>query len=223
MKVKILIKRALFLLAMTGFVIVLAGCSGKSEKTDSKGLLDGDNLKNLMKQVADSEITKTYTDYLPDETFANAEVFSDEDGKAYVYLNTEEYVILNSKAYEMAGSTGEAIIKYTLSDEGITLDKVEWSTDGEDHDEWIEENFSKTALKEWKTYEPYDEDGFLKLHTKMIAKVEEELGVPVERENLLKIDNENGTYEIIKVTESGSPEDGNYPFGTETIEKGQLQ
>lgn len=222
MKAIRLLKRALFLLAGTGLVMALAGCGGNSGSTGSKGLLDGDNLRNLMKQVADSEITKSYKDYLQDEALANAEVFSDEDGKAYVYLNTEEFVILKGTAYEMSGSAGEAIIDYTLSDEGIILDKVEWSADGENHDKWIEDNFSKTALKEWKAYEPYDENGFLKLNTKMIAKAEEELGVPVERENLLEIDTDKGTYEIVKTTESGSPADGSYSFDTETIEKGQL-
>ncbi len=202
------------------------GGQEEKEKESGKaagGLLEGDNLKELMEQVADSEISKSYEEYLTDETFANAEVFSDEDGKAYVYLNTEEFVVLNDKAYSVAGGSGEAIIDYTLSDEGIKLDKVEWSADGGNHDQWIQDNFSEKALKEWKSYEANDENGYLKLDTKMIAKAEEELGVPVERENQLQIDTDKGTYEILKIKESGSPENDDYTFETETIEKGELE
>ncbi len=186
-------------------------------------LLEGDNLSILMQQVADSEITKSYEEYLPDEALANAEVFGEEDGKAYVYLNTEEFVILKDTAYEMSGGAGEAIIDYTWTDGGIKLEKVEWSADGGDHDKWMEENFPEPYLKESKAYEPYDENGFLKLNTKMIAKAEEELGVPVERENLLEIDTEKGTYKILKTTETGSPDEDNYSFDTETIEEGKLK
>ncbi|MBQ9060655.1 MAG: hypothetical protein IJ128_05895 [Firmicutes bacterium] len=202
---------------------VLIRTEGSDSSQAGGSLLEADNLNQLMQQVADSEISKSYEEYLPDQAFANAEVFSDENGKAYVYLNTEEFVILNDTAYEMSGGAGEAIIDYTISDDGIKLDTVEWSADGEDHDKWVEDNFSKEALKEWKSYEPYDENGYLKLNTKMIAKAEEELGVPVERENLLEIDTEKGTYEIVKTKESGSPENDDYSFDTETVEKGILE
>lgn len=48
------------------------------------------------------------------------------------------------------------------------------------------------------------------------------MGAPVETENLLEIDKEKGTYEIIKTIETGNPADDSYKFDTETIEKGKI-
>ena len=185
-------------------------------------LLKGSNLSDLMEQVAESEVVKSYESYLPDKAFANCELFGCEDGKAYVFLNTEEFVILNDKAYEMSGGCGEAIIHYKEIKDGVKLEKVEWSADGEDHDEWIEANFPEKFLKKQQSYDAHDENGFLKLNTKMIVKAEEKLGVPVERENLLVIDPDNGTYKIVKTTESGTPEENNYTFEQKTVEEGKL-
>ncbi len=180
------------------------------------------DLADMMEQVAASELEPSYTAYLPDEVFANCELFGTEDGKAYVYLNCTEFVVLHDKAYEMSGRTGEAIIHYSETADGAKLDEVEWSTDGAGHDEWIQEHFPADILAAWEVYEPSDENGFSKLGMKMIVKAEEALGVEVERENLLTIDPETGDYEIVKTSESGSPEEDNYEFNTETIEEGTL-
>ncbi len=231
-------RRLAVLIAAIGCMVLLAGCGGSEEaqteepattetvQTESAGtgsILEGDTLSDLMQQVADSEITKSYEGYLQDEALANCEVFGEEDGKAYVYLNTAEYVVLDGTAYNVSGGSGEAIIYYEQADDGIKLTKVEWSADGGNHDKWIEENFPEPYLSEWKSYEANDENGYLKLETKMIAKAEEQLGVPVERENLLTIDPETGAYKIEKTIESGSPEEGNYTFDTETIKEGTLE
>lgn len=226
------------LIAAIGCMVLLAGCGGtdeaqteepatteavQTESTAAGSILESDTLSDLMQQVADSEIAKSYEEYLPDEALANCEVFGEEDGKAYVYLNTEEYVVLDGTAYNVSGGSGEAIIYYEQSDDGIKLAKVDWSADGGNHDKWIEDNFPEPYLSEWKSYEAYDENGFLKLNTKMIAKAEEQLGVPVERENLLTIDPETGAYKIEKTIESGSPEEDNYSFDTETVKEGKLE
>ena len=50
--------------------------------------------------------------------------------------------------------------------------------------------------------------------------VEKAMGVPIEQNDLLSIDTDKETYEIIKVIESGEGE--NYKFDTETLEKGNL-
>ena len=194
-----------------------------TKEESGESILEGSNLSDLMQQVADSEISKSYEEYLPDEALANAEVFGEEDGKVYAYLNTQEFVILDGKAYSMSGGSGEAIISYTRSDDGIKLENVEWSADGGNHDQWIEENFPEPYLSKWKSYESHDENGFLKLDTKMIAKAEEKLGVPVERENLLTIDTEKGTYKIEKTIETGTPGEDDYSFDTETVKEGKLE
>ena len=180
------------------------------------------DLADMMEQVAASELEPSYTAYLPDEVFANCELFGTEDGKAYVYMNVTEFVVLNDKAYEMSGRTGEAIIHYTETADGAKLDEVEWSTDGAGHDAWIEEHFPADILAAWEAYNPSDENGFSKLGMKMIVKAEEALGVEVERENLLTIDPETGNYEIVKTSESGNPEEDNYEFHYDVLEEGTL-
>ena len=66
--------------------------SGEQENTETvKAELSDAQLESLMKQVAESDVTKSYGDYLRDEAFfANAEVFGiDRDGDqgtAYAYL-----------------------------------------------------------------------------------------------------------------------------------------
>ena len=86
----------------------------------------------------------------------------------------------------------------------------------------MEENFPEEYLNALKEYEAYDEDGQSVLSKALIPAVEEEMDVTVETENQLTIETENGTYEIVKTIESGNPEDGDYQFDTETIEKGNL-
>jgi hypothetical protein len=48
------------------------------------------------------------------------------------------------------------------------------------------------------------------------------MSVPVEKELELTIDQDKGTYEIVKTKESGSPENDDYKFETETVEQGKL-
>ena len=180
------------------------------------------DMADMMDQVAASEVELSYTEYLPDEGFANAELYGIEDGKAYVFLNCQKFVVFKDKAYAMSGSAGEAILHYTETEDGAKLDEVEWSADGSDHDQWILENFPEDILAQWEVYDAYDENGFLKLGTKMLYKAEEALGVEVERENLLEIDPESGKYQIIKTSESGSTEDDTYEFTSEVIEEGTL-
>ena len=73
--------------------------SGEQGKTETvKAELSDAQLESLMKQVAESDVTKSYGDHLRDEAFANAEVFGiDRDGDqgtAYAYLYDGEYVVL---------------------------------------------------------------------------------------------------------------------------------
>jgi hypothetical protein len=186
--------------------------------------LSQDDLDALLQQVADNEVQKDYEKYMPDKAFANAEVFGiDRDGdsgKAYVYLNYSEYVALKGKAYEMSGGSGEASIKFNYSESGPVLNEVEWSADGDLHDGWLKENFPAEYLKKDKAFEAYDEKGRNVLAMMLQDTVEKAMGVPVEQNDLLSIDTDKETYEIIKVIESGEGE--NYKFDTETLEKGNL-
>lgn len=179
----------------------------------------------LMSQVAESETNKGYEAYVPDEVFANAEVFGidreENEGIAYVWLNTAEYVAVKGKAYEMSGSSGEAIIYFEYTEDGTKLTKVEWSADGNLHDDWIKERFPKEYLNKHESFHAYDTNGRNKLGTELIEKVEQVMGVPVETENLLNIDPEQGTYEIIKTIETGEPGE-DYQFNTEVIDQGSL-
>ena len=194
-------------------------------ESDDAGLSDSDR-DALMKQVADKEVEKSCAKYLPDEAFANAEIFGiDRDGdnaSAYVYLNTAEYVALKDKAYEISGSTGEAIIRFASTENGPKLNEVEWSTDGAGHDEWVKKNFPKEYYEKSVAYNPEGENGGSKLGDEIAKEVEKVMNVPVETENILEIDYEKGAYKITKTIESGDSAASDYKFDTETLEEGKL-
>lgn len=188
-------------------------------------LSDAD-LDALMKQIADSEIQKGYEKLVPDEAFANAEVFGiDRDGDkgcAYVHLNIGEYVVVKDKAYLQSGSLAEAIIRFEYTDNGPKLTKVDWSEDGAGHDEWVQKNFPKEYLKKSNAYDVYDANGKSELVESLEDEVEKTMGVPVEKENLLEIDAQKGTYKITKTIESGDPAKSDYKFDTEAVDEGKL-
>lgn len=197
--------------------------SGEQENTETvKAELNDAQLESLMKQVAENDVTKSYGDHLRDEAFANAEVFGiDRDGDkgtVYAYLYDGEYVVLKDKAYEMSGSAGEVIIKFTYGEDDVILSEIIWSADGDDHENWMKENFPAEALRKAKNYKAYDLNGRSILGSKINETVEEALGVPVETENLLMIDTDNGTYELIKTIDG---DDGT--FDTETLETGNFE
>lgn len=179
----------------------------------------------LMKQIAEKEITLGYQGLLPDEAFAAAAIFGidEEDGesKAYSRLYTSEFVSLKEKAYEMSGSSGEVIIYFDKSGEEPKLKKIEWSADGEDHETWMNENFPADYKKKSDDYNAATDNANNQLFEEVSKKAEESMGVPVETENLLEIDTEKGTYEIIKTIETGEP-GVDYKFETETVEEGKL-
>ena len=52
------------------------------------------------------------------------------------------------------------------------------------------------------------------------AEAERIMGLPVEQNNLLNIDTDSRTYEIVQTKESGTGAD--YKFETITIDKGKL-
>ncbi len=221
-----------FALALLTVITILTGCGqdGNGYKVSVKetpgnsyfelNMADNDS---LMKQIAEREVQKRYEKYLPDRAFAIAEIFGvDRDGdkgSAYVYLNTAEFVILKGKAYKMSGSAGEAIIRFTYTENGPRLTKVDWSADGGGHDAWIKRNFPKAYLKKWSAYEAYDKNGKNKIGTKININAAKAMGVPVETENLLEIDSDKGTYKIIKAIDT-------MPFGkfeVKTIDSGKLK
>ncbi|MBR3377701.1 MAG: hypothetical protein IKG44_08495 [Mogibacterium sp.] len=224
-------RNSIFVLMTLVLIITMTACEKKEQSTEEvngaenpSAELSQNDLDALLQQVADNEVQKDYEKYMPDKAFANAEVFGiDRDGdsgKAYVYLNYSEYVALKGKAYEMSGGSGEAIIKFNYSESGPELNEVEWSADGDLHDGWLKDNFPAEYLKKAKAFEAYDEKGRNVLTMMLQDTVEKAMGVPVEQNDLLSIDTDKETYEIVKVIESGEGE--NYKFDTETLEKGNL-
>ncbi|MBQ3429157.1 MAG: hypothetical protein IJH28_05220 [Mogibacterium sp.] len=195
--------------------------SGVTAETTTAELNDAE-MASLMRQVADSDVSRSYGEYLKDEAFADAEVFGIErdgdQGTAYAYLYDGEYVVFKDKAYEMSGSAGEAMIKFVYGEDDVTLSEIIWSADGGEHENWMKENFPAEALRRAKNYKAYDSNGKSILGSKVNETVEGALGVPVETENLLMIDIDNGTYELIKTMDGN---DGT--FDTETLETGKLK
>jgi hypothetical protein len=121
----------------------------------------------------------------------------------------------------MSGSAGEVIIHFDNSGDEPKLKEVEWSADGEDHDAWMEKNFPADYKKMSDDYDAATDNANGRLFDEVSKKVEESMGVSVETENLLEIDTDKGTYEIVKTIETGEP-GVDYKFETETVEEGKI-
>ena len=201
------------------FMTAMTSCSNSNP--DKAVELSDVEMESLMEQVAESDVDTLYKDYLKDEAFAVAEVFGvtkdGDQGTAYAYLNEGDYVVLKGKAYNMSGSAGEVIIKFSYTDSGITLTEVVWSADGGMHEDWLKKNYPAEYLKKAKAYQSHDSNGSSILGAKLREKVETSLGVPVDTDNFLEIDTDKGTYTITKVTDNG-----NGTIDTEIIEQGSL-
>lgn len=200
----------------------------QEEETEDDGMveLSEDQMDDLYQQAAEKACEVRYSEYMPDVVVGHAEPFHIEregdKGTWDVYLGASEYVALDGKAYEVAGSYGEAILKFDYTDDGPKLTDLIWSADGGDHDQWIEENFNKEALENWENFRKDDEQRDLLIEI-VQKNAEDALGVPVEKDLLLEIDESKGTYQIIKTIESGDPENGDYTFDTETVKEGKLE
>ena len=199
----------------------------EEEEEDEAAALTPDQVDALMWQISDKEVDLRFKEYVPDEGFARAEIFGidrdGDEGTAYVNLYTGEYVVVEDNAYNVSGSQGEAIIKFKYTDDVPEFEELIWSADGEDHDQWLEENFPEEYLEKAEEYQSHNDEGISALQEEVETEVKNEMGVPVETENLLEIYDEEGTYKIVKVTESGDPGDDDYKFETETIRKGKLK
>lgn len=216
-------------------IAVTAGCAGQN-RNNRRGNHPGENanlspsdLKILMKQVAKSEIETAYARYVPDKAFADAKVFGidrdDGKGAAYVYLEVAEYAAVKGKAYNLSGASGEAVIRFRYTAGGPKLTKVEWSADGDLHDRWIKERVPEACQRKRDIFIIFTllfkSRGMGGLEENIRKEVQKDMGVPVETENLLNIDTDKGTYEIVRTIERGTP-GKDYQFHSEIVEKGKL-
>ncbi|MBR2547944.1 MAG: hypothetical protein IKF07_07140 [Eubacterium sp.] len=222
-------------------VPVMTACGSKAEEQPQAGPeqqeeeqpastgpeLTDSQKDSLLWQISDQEIELRYQEYIPDEEFANAEFFGidreGDEGKAYVNLVQGEYVVVDGRAYNVSGSAGEAIIRFQYTDDQPKYLETIWSADGGDHEKWMEENFPESYLKKSEQFVANNDEGENVLFLEMEKAVEEEMGVPVEKDDLLEIDDEKGTYQILKVVETGDPADDTYKFDTEVIQEGMLE
>ena len=218
----------LFLLLLSVLTITACNSSGqKGSKPSNRPISWTQNSEDtLMRQVAEHELERRYSRYLPDELIAGAVFYGiDWDGNlgtAYVNLMAGEFVALKGKAYMMSSTSGEAIIRFNFDGQYPKLMKLEWSSSGVEHDKWIEENFPAEYLEKYKKSELQDPSGENEAEKKIRRIVKETMDVPIEIEDLLEIDLEKETYEIIRIYE-GFDEDGEYQFDFDTIDKGSLK
>lgn len=216
-----IVRNALIMLILIILLTVMSACSEGTNDNETK--LSDTEYGSLMEQVAQKDFDVSYySEYLSHKAFANAEIFGvDRDGDkgtAYVYLYEGDYVALKGKAYNMAGSAGEAILNYNYTDDGAELTELVWSSGGELQGEWLKENFPAKYLDKANSYDPYDENGESVLEAGLKEKIESTLGVPLETESFLEIDVDKGTYKIWRVKD-----DRGTTFDTETIETGKLE
>ena len=202
-----------------------AASAAASSASGQGASLDLD-LKTLYEQVAKTH-TKNYQDLFKptdDQAFATAEIFGiDRTGntaKMYVFAATGEYVSLKGKAYNVSGGQGEAIFNIEYTNGGANLKSIDWSDSGAGHDKWVKNNFPKAYYDKSVAYHPSEDNGKSKLMKALDAEAERIMGLPVEQNNLLNIDTDSRTYEIVQTKESGTGAD--YKFETITIDKGKL-
>ena len=209
------LKNTIIILLVIALISAMTACSGSAP--DNAVELSDAEMVSLLEQVAESDVDTLYKDYLKDEAFAVAEVFGvtkdGDQGTAY----EGDYVVLKGKAYNISGSAGEVIIKFSCTDSGITLTEAVWSADGDLHEDWLKENYPAEYLKKAKAYQSHDSNGSSILGAKLREKVKAALGVPVETDDFLEIDTDKGTYTITKVTDKA-----NGTIDTEIIEQGSL-
>lgn len=235
------LRRILVFSAAAAMTLSLAACGGSGSPGSSKAAgssaaassaasgqgasLDLD-LKTLYEQVAKTH-TKNYQDLFKpteDQAFATAEIFGiDRTGntaKMYVFAAIGEYVSLKGKAYNVSGGQGEAIFNIEYTNGGANLKSIDWSDSGAGHDKWVKNNFPKAYYDKSVAYHPSEDNGKSKLMKALDAEAERIMGLPVEQNNLLNIDTDSRTYEIVQTKESGTGAD--YKFETITIDKGKL-
>ena len=212
----------IFIIASLALVMCACSSAGSSSDNQESWNLDQSQLDSLMQQVAKySYPEKEYEQYMPEEAFAEAHLFGIErdgnDGTAYAMLASGLYVILHGSAYMYSGAVGEVIIQFTYSDNDPKVYGVVWSDDGELHEKWIKNHFPKSSLRAWKRF---DDNDYSTLLERLNDKVVKSMGVPVETEYTLSINDEDGTYEIFEAIEGG--EGDTYSFDTKTIYSGKL-
>lgn len=214
-------KRFILLLLAVLFAILLF-------KNFVVGSMSASDKDSLMRQVVEQEGQSYlyYSDYLKEDVYADAKLFGVQKVKsnqynAYVRLNIDEYVELNGKAYNMSGSEGEAVLHYEQTTEGPVLHEIEWARDGSDYQKWVRVTFPVICQIRQRLYEAFDSSGRSYLMSSLAKQVEKEMGVSVEWDDQLEIDMDKGTYEVMRIKESGSP-GADYVFDTEVVESGKL-
>ena len=217
-----------FLLVLTVLTITACSNSGQQKSKQSQQPISWTQSSedNLMRQVAEHELERGYSRYLPDELIAAANIYGldweGNQGTAYASIMACEFVTMKGKAYMMSSTSGEAIIRFNFDGQYPKLEKLEWSRDGMEHDKWLEENFPAEYLKKYKDTLKQKQPGEDAIERKIRKMVKESMDAPIELEDLLEIDQEKGTYEIIRIIE-GYDENGEYNFDFDTIEKGSLK
>lgn len=221
-------KVVLFLLVLTVLTITACDNSGQQKSKPSHQPISWTQASedNLMRQVAEHELERGYSRYLPDELIAAADIYGldweGNQGTAYATIMACEFVTMKGKAYMMSSSSGEVIIRFNFDGQYPKLEKLEWSGDGIEHDKWLKENFPAEYLKKYKNTQKQKQPGEDAIEKKIRNTVKELMDASVEVEDLLEIDQEKGTYEIIRIIE-GYDENGEYNFDFDTIEKGSLK
>jgi len=176
---------------------------------------------SLMQQyVADNELS--YEKFMPDKWFAACHIYGakKKGGELLVYAHVTdlEFVVLNGKAYDVSGSSAPCVMHTRVDGDKLKLVSTEYPEDGEYYLESIRKMF---PLRYYLKYAVRESITPIDLGEELRDKVRREWDVEVS-DNLLFIDDESNTYEIIK-TYDDMDENGEYSFETETIEEGVLE
>ena len=79
------------------------------------------------------------------------------------------------------------MIKFIYGEDDVTLSEVIWSADGDEHENWMKENFPAEYLKKSKNYKAYDTNGRSVLGSKLKETVVDVLFVADRIEDLVDL------------------------------------
>lgn len=202
--------------------IFLTACSTKETKISSTYQLTEKQVNNLMLQYVENKEC-FYDEYLPSTWVASCKIFGaerlkDSDiGYVYAYVLDVEYVKFKDAAYEQSGGLIPVKITVKFDDDHIEYVNCEYPEDGDAYQASLQKMFPSKYYKMCERYNPYDENGNVKLEKNQEAKIKELWGCGISKEIRLDI-SEDGSYELIQ---SGENESGE--FEVQVKEKGRLE
>lgn len=210
---------SLLLLIYSVLLFILSACN---MNTNEEIRLTEEQVDELMIQYVEN-MEYSCAEYLPSIWIASSQIFgieyaSENIAYIYAYVLDEEYVNFKDKAYVQSSGCGPVKIKVELQGDNIKYLGKEKPEDGEAYQDKLKEMFPKKYYSMCEKYNPYEENGELKLKVHQKEQIKEMWGIDISEEYSLHIE-EDGRFELVQINCGGMQ--GELSF--EVIESGRLE